>query len=328
MLSILLTILKIIGILILCILGLVLGIVLLILLVPIRYDAKGELYEEKHIGVRIHWLLHLLMIAVQLRGKAMEITVKVLGITLFATKKGEEEETTVSQKAASKETEALMSEDQDSSDGEDSAEDSNEKMDSTEDNNSSKAAAPTKEQISGEKTLKEEDLNRTFMEKIEDKLNQFADALAEKLEHLEQTVEELQEKIEKMKNTVSHYWNLVSHERTKNFIKRLLGEVWGIVKYIAPTKLKANLHVGMDNPYTTGNICMFASMLYPVYKDTIKLEPDFEEKILEGTFFLKGRIRLGHFMIAVVRIIANRDFWFVIRHIKPKEDKKTKPQSE
>ena len=34
-------------------------------------------------------------------------------------------------------------------------------------------------------------------------------------------------------------------------------------------------------------------MLYPWHKGNIRLEPDFEEKYIEGELYLEGRIRLG-----------------------------------
>lgn len=301
------------------ILGLIFTIVLLVLLVPIRYDAKGELYEEKSVRVRVHWLLHLLTIALYVRGKALEITVKILGITLFSSAKAKEnkEEPDASEKKseeAPKEEQAATEKTEN-----EEAKPATEKIE-TEPASGHSPAPDSPDSV----TTNIKPMKRSLWEKIEDKLDQLSDSITDKLEHIEQTLEELQEKIDKLRRTVSYYYNLISHERTKNLIGQVVREVWGMIKYIAPTKLRTNLHIGMENPYQTGQICMAAAVLYPVYRDNIQLEPDFEQKVLEGDFFLKGRIRLGHFVVVAVKLLVNRDFWFVIRHIKPKQKNEAK----
>lgn len=331
------------------ILGLILTIVLLVLLVPIRYDAKGELHEEKSVRIRVHWLLHLLTIALYVRGKALEITVKILGITLFSSARAKEnkkeaddsvnksEEEPKEEQAAAEKTEneeakptaekiesednRPMSERFDSGEQETVTESAVQDDGELAESASGHSSAPDS---SDSITTDIKPVKRSIWEKLEDKMDQLSDTITDKLEHIEQTIEDLQEKIDKLQRTVSYYYNLISHERTKNLIGQVVREVFGIIKYIAPTKLKANLHIGMENPYQTGQICMAAAVLYPVYRDNIQLEPDFEQKVLEGDFFLKGRIRLGHFVAVAVKLLVNRDFWFVIRHIKPKEKGKAK----
>lgn len=350
-LAVLLTILKILGILILIILGLILAIVLLVLLVPIRYDAKGELHEEKYVRVRVHWLLHLLTIALYVRGKALEITVKILGITLFSSAKVKEnkkeaddsvnksEEEQKEEQAAAEKTEKeevksaaenigsgdnkLMSENSDSGEQETAMESA---VQENGELSESVSEHPSASDSTDSVTTDIKPRKRSLWERIEDKIDQLSDAITDKLEHIEQTMEDLQEKIEKLQETVSYYYNLISHERTKSLIGQAVREIWGVIKYIAPTKLKANLHIGMENPYQTGQICMAAAILYPVYQNSIQLEPDFEQKVLEGDFFLKGRIRLGRFIVVAVKLLVNRDFWFVIRRIKPKEKGKAGQQ--
>ncbi len=336
MLGILLTILKVIGIIILCILGLVLGILLIVFLVPIRYNVQGDIYEEYNIKVKVHWLLHLLHIVVQLKGKVIEISVRVFGFQLFSMKKEPEQsevdevknqvnnqddvqenitEEQVSEEISEEVSEEVSEGTQELVEIEDNVEEIEVQEEYQEENLEEK---PIFESVKKIETVDE----RTLSEKIEDKLNELADKIADKCENIEKTIEDLQDKIEKIKKTVTHYLDLISHERTKRLLKRVFKEIGGIFVHIAPRKLKANLHIGMDNPATTGQICMYASMLYPIYKDNIQLEPDFEEKVLEGTFACKGRIRLGHFIAMIIRIVFNRDFLYVITHIKQKADKK------
>ena len=61
MVSILFTVLKVIGITLLIILGLVLFILLLVLFVPVRYSGKGSYQDGLFTAkLRASWLLHLI----------------------------------------------------------------------------------------------------------------------------------------------------------------------------------------------------------------------------------------------------------------------------
>lgn len=85
MLSVIITILKILGISVLVILGLIIVLLLLILFVPIRYKANGE-YKDKKIDLsgRITWLLHIVSVKLFYNNeKPFHIKVCLFGIPLF-----------------------------------------------------------------------------------------------------------------------------------------------------------------------------------------------------------------------------------------------------
>lgn len=92
MLHIILMILKILGILILCILGLVLCVGLLILFCPIRYHLEGSLYGKPEGSVRVTWLLHLVSVLFSYKENRMEFKFCILGIRLEKKKKAEKQE--------------------------------------------------------------------------------------------------------------------------------------------------------------------------------------------------------------------------------------------
>ena len=83
--TVLLTILKVIGWIWLGILGLILLTVLTVLLVPIRYRADGVWKEEKYIRGRVTWLLHLLSIRVTYE-KELLLEVRVAGFLIYPKK--------------------------------------------------------------------------------------------------------------------------------------------------------------------------------------------------------------------------------------------------
>lgn len=92
MLHILLMILKILGILILSILGLGLCIGLLVLLCPIRYYLEGSIYGKPEGKIRISWLLRLVCATISYKENRAEYKICILGIRLKRRKKEEKED--------------------------------------------------------------------------------------------------------------------------------------------------------------------------------------------------------------------------------------------
>ena len=91
-LAILLTILKVTGIVLLCIIGLVLLVLLIVLFVPIRYKADG-FYKDSDYNVKAKasWLLHVVTVSFDLKA-SKEPVIKAFGIKLKGKKKKDEEE--------------------------------------------------------------------------------------------------------------------------------------------------------------------------------------------------------------------------------------------
>lgn len=80
MVSILLTVLKIIGIAMLVILGLLLLLLLLVLFVPVRYRAKGDCHNNGFTAdIRVTWLMHMASFKAEYSiGQAFHMRLKLL----------------------------------------------------------------------------------------------------------------------------------------------------------------------------------------------------------------------------------------------------------
>ena len=109
--GVVLLILKILGITILCILGLVLLILALVLFVPIRYRAEGSIEsKEKHAGiVNVHWLLHAIDVKIidDPETKTISKRIRILGLfgkkmdsVIFPSAKDDDEEDTENEEAS------------------------------------------------------------------------------------------------------------------------------------------------------------------------------------------------------------------------------------
>lgn len=93
MLHIILMILKILGILILSILGLGLCIGLLVLLCPIRYYLEGSIYGKPEGKIRISWLLRLVCATISYKENRAECKICILGIRLKKRRKEDSDNT-------------------------------------------------------------------------------------------------------------------------------------------------------------------------------------------------------------------------------------------
>ena len=82
MLPIILFILKLLGILVLILLGLILGVLLLILFVPVRYRIEGSYYERLKGKVRVTWLLHIVSVTAAYEDE-FSILIRLFGFRLF-----------------------------------------------------------------------------------------------------------------------------------------------------------------------------------------------------------------------------------------------------
>ena len=83
MVQILFLVLKIIGILVLVLLGLALGGILCLLFVPVRYRISGAFKGQLQADFKASWLLSILSLCVTYREASMEAKLKLFGLTLW-----------------------------------------------------------------------------------------------------------------------------------------------------------------------------------------------------------------------------------------------------
>ena len=105
------------------------------------------------------------------------------------------------------------------------------------------------------------------------------------------------------------FWNLSCTVKTREYLKTYIPRT---LKHILPRKVKGYVHYGMDEPYKTGQVTGYLSLLPFVYQKGLSMQPDFEQKVLELDVKLKGRIQPGY----LLRIVLNRNIWRTIKVAK------------
>lgn len=77
-----------------------------------------------------------------------------------------------------------------------------------------------------------------------------------------------------------------------------------------------DLRIGMDNPAATGQILAIYGILYPFVGNNISVDGDFENKVMEGSLLIKGRIRAVVFLVAAFRLFINKNIrrlWKILK---------------
>ena len=285
MLHILWMLVKIIGIILLIILGVLVLSVCVVLFVPLRYhgkaEAKGTLDSVKA-HLKFSWLLHLVSGYVTYENRETKWQVRILWKKLNVEKKD-------SQEAVFSEN---VSEDESSKELKTDTEKDKLKINESEPDKLNKK---TNGKTSSKKSEKQK---KNIFEKIKYTFRDFCD----KIKALIKKKEKLQE--------------FLTNEIHQSTWRKLKQEIWKLFKFLKPKKLVLNLHFGFADPSVTGKVLAALSMLYPFYLDHINLEPEFDEKILEGDAYIKGTVRGLHLLIVICNLFFDKNIKTTYKAIK------------
>ena len=295
MASILFTILKIAGIIILSLLLLLLTVLLLILFVPVRYRISGVRKEGDEVPVRavlkVTWLLHIVSVAFRYPEEAY-IKVRLLGFPIFSTDKKQSDK-------KKKEHEPLTEE----------VEIKEEKP-----KEEVKTLTENEETNTIEEKLKAKE--EAFEEEEEPKISKFLEKLFSILKNIKYTICQIYDKIKHIIKNVRYYIRIIKSDTFKRAWSLCSRVALLLLKSILPGKLTADFVIGTGDPASTAQILAVEGILYPLIGNHISITPDFEHSVMEGNFFVKGKITVYRILLTAIRVYFNRDLRRVIRLFK------------
>lgn len=339
MLHIILMILKIIGILILAVLALLLIIIGVVLFVPIRYRVNGKKDEESFfVKAEVYWLLHLFRLKA-LYPEPGRIVVKVLWFTVYDS--GAEEESEKPKKEKKKKNRKAK-EGKLKNKQEKKSEKSRNKTQNEAEKTEGKTVRNTIEENTKENTLhqkKAENIEETTEcleqpeqvteETIEDekgKIGKLIDKIKEILQkildickNIRYTITRFCDKIKEIWANIQYYLELFGEEETKRAFSMCKEQLYKIWKNIRPQKCMVDLKIGTGEPDTTGYILAVHGMLYPLIGNNVRIEPDFENQVMEGTVFIKGRITIFVLVCAAIKLYFDEDIRYFLKRFKREE---------
>lgn len=320
MLEVILLILKIIGIVLLAILGLVLLVVLALLFVPFRYKARGRKYEKIEANGSVTWLLHALRVKFSFEDGKLKSRIKFLFFTITDSEKEEKK----SDKKQDKEAEAEDGFTDEFAEEEPISEEAKVEEPEVEEPKAeeSKVEKPKSVDIKTEETKTEEVTEEAEPEGTK---SQEDDNILKESKRYKGSKKKIKKKKEKVNNSkgkqgivkkIKNIYNMKNDEQVRKFLSVTKKRIIKIVKHILPRKVTGHVHFGMNDPATTGQILGLVSMFYPLYANHLFIEPSFEEAVIEGDLYVKGRIRVFSVLMPALRLYFGKDFKLVKHKFK------------
>lgn len=284
---IILGILKVVGILLLIVLGILLLAVLAALFCPVTYSAMGSRDAETYEGhVRIGWLFRLISFTFTFGSEREgDFCIRIFGIPLNRKEelKPAEPEKTEEKKPEEKKREHV----------EKTEKEAERKTESTTETATEKKTDSVLQKL------------QEFLKQIPGIPKKFLDVLKK----ISLTVHHICDKINQIKE-------FLESERFARLKALFFQEGKRTICHIRPRKIKGHIKIGTGDPYRTGQLLAVAGIFFPVYGEHIRIEPYFEQKILEGNMSVKGRVYGSFFVRLAWRLFRDSDIRFMIKKIK------------
>lgn len=141
-----------------------------------------------------------------------------------------------------------------------------------------------------------------------------------KLKAMARSVEEKLKNIHLFFSNLSDKYRLIQlffqDEKNKLGLKYGFENVKGLLRHIRPRKVRAYLEFGTGDPCQTGQLLGVAAALMGIYRDSVQIIPDFENEVLKGNFYCKGRIRAIVLLVIGIRVIRNRNIKTLINNFQ------------
>lgn len=267
MIGILLTALKIIGIVILAIIALALLIILMVLFIPVRYKGKVYFKEVPDIALSVTWFFKFLSLNITYKD-GLDIIGKVGW--LFKVYSNHDDTDT------NEETEDYKSEVREIVD----TVNENKKEDISVDN-TNKANVITEENLEAENKIK-------ALDKQEKKQSKKKKSKSNK----KKSTDKKESKLDKLINKAKDIHYLLTEEENKKTLLLMLEKTKNLLVHILPKRIVGFFKFGFDDPSTTGQVLEAVAIFYPLYRDDFKIVPMFYDEIIEVDISFKGRLRV------------------------------------
>ncbi len=297
MLHMILGILRILGYLILFLIILLFVLILAVLFIPIRYHVEGSMKEKLSAKARVSWLLRLFSFGIEIRGKELKWSVRILGYP-FLKNEGEPMDDGVKNE-------------------ENTIKDRTEQEEQPKEKQAAQAVPPTVVREETEsvhpddpkpQVLEEED-NPKQQVPEEDSVKEKRFPVFERLNSLRETISDLCRKKDRLMN----FWNRTSTKKAVEHGKR---ELFYLLRHIVPGNLRGTIRFGLEDPAMTGQIFGILSILQAFSGNHLEAEADFNHKVLEGTAVVDGHIRVCHFLGVCIRMLLDKHVRITVKGIR------------
>ena len=280
--SVLLLILKIIGIILLVILALFVLLIVGILFVPYAYRVKGSFHGKPDLTASIYGLGHLVGIGMILTENGVKIYLRICGIRKFLQSGNKENKT-----GNTDQYEENMGEGQ--------------KTD-PETGNYENLPMPEMQKI------------KAFWQKIVKIPEKFKRVIA----RIRDFFHTIKSAFGNAKKTIRKVKCLLTNESYKSAFTKLKTSVWQLLKILMPYRLKLNLEYSTGSPDTTAQLLGILTMFPIGYQNRWNVHPDFtaDNAYAEAEFDVKGRILGFSLLKLILGLVLDKDCRKLYNHFK------------
>lgn len=85
---------------------------------------------------------------------------------------------------------------------------------------------------------------------------------------------------------------------------------------IRPKKFLLKIRFGFEDPSVTGYVLAGLSMVYPLIGEHTDITPDFENKVLQGKLSARGKLRIIHLAVLILKLLADKNVRITYQHFK------------
>ena len=297
-------ILKTAGIVLLVILGLVLLLAALLLFVPVRYQAEGELPETAGPAARVRfsWLFSLLTVRIEY-ADGLKVSVRAAGIRIRPERWIRRAAGPSGPEPMEKESEPVEKEPEPME---------REREPAGKSGSSGMKSPPPCEAASGSTETGRRESFSDILRRLLQRMKQ----LAGKTERICNMAEWIRDKAEWFLEEAAYYRALFAEEGSRQAASLIRTHLGKLLSHAKPRQLSVNLTVGAEDPAVTGRVLAVNGMLYPWIREAVRVTPDFERECLYGDFYAKGRIRAGVALYHILRVVLDKRTWTLIRRLK------------
>lgn len=323
MVHIVLLILKIAGIVLLSLFGILILLVLMVLFVPVRYNISADYHSRLTANIKISWLLNVLRLKASY---ANDLSVKAYAMFFKIFDNNSDKEKKQKNKEGNKYIDDMY--------GADSSQETAGQYAAGRQNETSGAgnSQDTAVQVEAlEADIKQHIESRSNYQHNEDdkhnrqsvsqphkkkdligRLKAALNSVKDKLISIKSKFKKLLKAIVDKKRSAWKKINdlkvIINDEENKELVRLIKKELKELIREITPVKYDVNVRYGCEEPYMTGRILGVIAVIYGITGVQFNITPEFEQKVLEGDIYMKGRVRIYRLLLIALRIYKNNRF--------------------
>ena len=151
---------------------------------------------------------------------------------------------------------------------------------------------------------------------LKEKITAFYERLKKIPEKIKYTFRKICDKIKSLVKKKERLSAFLQNEVHKSAFSRLVREIRRLFHFLRPSEASVDLEFGFTDPAYTGYTLAGISMIYPLIGEYAQIRPDFEHKVLKGSIFVKGKIRMLYALIFAWNMLWDKNVRTTYRHIR------------